>query len=346
MNEIVKANNKLPSEIQKVITESKVTDMTKAEKLASGYAPFLMEISEQMQKFKKLEKGKAEDVETAKRIRLDLGKICSRAEERKKADKGMLLIETRLIDNLFGLVNNSARLTQAEAKEIEKYFENIEKEKIAKLQEERASEMGKYQDELDYIPDNLGSMPENIWANYLVGVKHSYEVQKEAEVKAEKERIEKEKAEIAEQKRIKAENIKLQKEAEERERLAKIEKEKRDKIEAERIKKEDAEKLAREKETKRLQDAANTILKKEREEREKIQAELEVKKLEEERVKSERLANLEAELNKGDSDKVKDLISDLNSLKTKYSFKSVKNKKVYKDVALLIDKVVEHIHKA
>lgn len=245
---------------------------------------------------------------------------------------------------------NAQLLASQDAEEklkgIEKHYENIEKEKVAKLQEARALEMGKYQDELDYIPDNLGGMPENIWANYLVGVKHSYEVQKEAEVKAEKERIAKEKAEIAEQKRIKAENIKLQKEAEERERLAKIEKEKRDKIEAERIKKENAGKLAREKETKRLQDKANAILKKEREEREKVEAELEVKKLEEERAKSERLANLEAELNKGDSDKVKDLISDLNLLKTKYSFKSVKNKKVYKDVALLIDKIVEHIHKA
>jgi len=54
---------------------------------------------------------------------------------------------------------------------------------------------------------------------------------------------------------------------------------------------------------------------------------------------------LEAELNKGDAAKVKDLIADLESLKTKYSFKSAKNKKMYSDVNLLIDKVINHIHK-
>jgi hypothetical protein len=54
-------------------------------------------------------------------------------------------------------------------------------------------------------------------------------------------------------------------------------------------------------------------------------------------------ARIEAELKKGDSDKVKDLINDLEALKTKYSFESKKNKKMYNDVNLLIDKIVSHI---
>lgn len=126
-----------------------------------------------------------------------------------------------------------------------------------------------------------------------------------AEKKAEEERIAKEKAEAAERKRIAAENEKLKKEAEERERLAKIEAEKREKLEAELKAKEEAER----------------------------------------KVKEEEAARVQAELNKDDAAKVKDLIADLEALKTKYSFKSAKNTKMYADVSTLIDKVINHIEK-
>ncbi len=62
--------------------------------------------------------------------------------------------------------------------------------------------------------------------------------------------------------------------------------------------------------------------------------------LEKEKEREELLHN---ELNKGDTDKVKDLINDLKSLKTKYSFKYSKNKNMYSDVNTLIDKVINHI---
>jgi len=78
---------------------------------------------------------------------------------------------------------------------------------------------------------------------------------------------------------------------------------------------------------------------------EKIEKELKEQK-ETERL---RLAEIEskkqAELSKGDLDKVKDLINDLTELKTKYTFKSAKNSRMYYDVGLLIDKVVNHIKK-
>jgi hypothetical protein len=69
------------------------------------------------------------------------------------------------------------------------------------------------------------------------------------------------------------------------------------------------------------------------------------KKEEEERAKKEaEEKKVQAELNKGDAAKVKDLISDLTELKTKYTFKSSKNTKMYSDVGLLIDKVIKHIN--
>ena len=67
------------------------------------------------------------------------------------------------------------------------------------------------------------------------------------------------------------------------------------------------------------------------------------------RKEAEEKANAEAkiqlELTKGDSLKIKDLINDLQNLKSKYSFKSKKNKLIYQSVSVLIDKVITFITK-
>jgi len=76
---------------------------------------------------------------------------------------------------------------------IENHYENLEKERIAKLQETRAAEMERldpsYVDQ--YIPENLGEMSEDIWNNFIMGIKINYEARKDAEKKAEEERQEK-----------------------------------------------------------------------------------------------------------------------------------------------------------
>ena len=71
-----------------------------------------------------------------------------------------------------------------------------------------------------------------------------------------------------------------------------------------------------------------------------------VKQIAEEKIKTDRLASIEAEKNKGDTDKVNDLVNDLESIKTKYQFESAKNQKMYSDVGLLIDKLINHINSA
>ena len=53
----------------------------------------------------------------------------------------------------------------------------------------------------------------------------------------------------------------------------------------------------------------------------------------------------QAELNKGDEDKMKDLISDITALKTKYNFKSKYNKRMYNDFGYLVDKIINRIKK-
>ena len=53
----------------------------------------------------------------------------------------------------------------------------------------------------------------------------------------------------------------------------------------------------------------------------------------------------QSELNKGDEDKMKDLISDITALKTKYNFKSKYNKRMYNDFGYLVDKIINRIKK-
>ena len=53
----------------------------------------------------------------------------------------------------------------------------------------------------------------------------------------------------------------------------------------------------------------------------------------------------QAELSKGDAAKRNDLLNDLGELRTKYSFRSKKNQKMYSDVGILLDKIVAHINK-
>lgn len=84
-------------------------------------------------------------------------------------------------------------------------------------------------------------------------------------------------------------------------------------------------------------------LKKERKEKQKVEAELKAKLEAERKAELAEEARFQSELNKGDSAKVKDLINDLNVLKNKYQFKSVKNISMYSDVSVLIDKIINHI---
>ena len=49
---------------------------------------------------------------------------------------------------------------------------------------------------------------------------------------------------------------------------------------------------------------------------------------------------MEAELSKGDEAKLKDLVSELSALQTKYSFKAAKNKTTYTEVCGLLNDAI------
>ena len=218
--------------------------------------------------------------------------------------------------------------------EIENYREIKEQKRISNLQLLRQSETIKYEVDGTMMP--LGQMSDEVWTNYISGVRLNYEKRKEDERKAEAERVEKIKAEAEERERMRIENEKLKTENEAKEKQLSDERAKAE-AEQKRIQREADNRAAEAKAT------AEAKLKTERKAKEKLEAELKAKADAEAKAKSEAEALAEAELSKGDKAKFADLLNDLKTLTTKYQFKSKKYQRNYSVAIQLINKIINHL---
>lgn len=288
----------------------------------------------------------------AKRLRLDIGKVRIEAEKVRKAQKDEYLRAGKAIDGVSNVLKWAITDKEKKLKEIEDHFETQKKLKREALQQERAEKLILYVE--DAHERNLADMDEDVWIAYLGAKKQAYDDRIAAEQKAEEERIAREKAEHEERARIRKENERLKKEAIEREKKEKAEKAKRDREEAARKDKEDKERKERERKEQEEREAHEAELRKERAEKERIEREEKAKreKLEakirdteekERKAREEAEAKKEAELRKGDEDKIADLISDLEGLKLKYSFKSKLNKVIYANAQNMLDSIIEYL---
>ncbi len=313
-----------------------------------------------------------ENIPIFKALRLQISKNRTKGVETwRKTNKEYWLRGGQFIDAV-GRKESSENIRMEDAlRSNEEHFDNIEKERLEKLQEDRASKMAKYDPDHTHM-DMLGKISESAFEDMLVGAKVRFETKQAEEKKIEDDRIAKEKQaqllsereckllpfsdyfdvnslkidtteedfnkfmdsakkskkesdDRAEKQRL--ENKRLKEEADEREVKIKAENDERDRITAE------------------MKAESDAILQKEREEKQKIESELRVKKEAEEKAESDRLVVIELELKKGDSAKIKDLISDLETLKSKYEFKSKANQSKYAQVGGLIDKVVNYINR-
>lgn len=114
---------------------------------------------------------------------------------------------------------------------IEEYYINIEREKAAEKKAVRDAELQKYEIDSQFV--DTGGMPDEVWDNYIAGVKAQHEARVETERKEEADRIAKEKVDREERERERAENERLRKEAEEREAALRTEREAKEKAERE-----------------------------------------------------------------------------------------------------------------
>ena len=228
--------------IVKEAEELKGLEASKATQIKAIFAPMIKMLEEFEEKYKEVvESGVSdENCKRAKRLRLDISKIRVSADKARKEQKEEYLRAGNAIQGVYNILKFAVVDKEEKLKEIETHFERLELARIATIKQERQSELIKY--EVDGAFIDLGNMEESIWENYLAGVKANYEAIKEAERKAEEDRLKAEQKEIAEKKRVRAENERLRAEAEKREEenrkaLAKVEAEK-EKIRAEAIEKE------------------------------------------------------------------------------------------------------------
>ncbi|AGO48360.1 hypothetical protein Phi10:1_gp019 [Cellulophaga phage phi10:1] len=229
-----------------------------------------------------------ENLPTFKELRLKIVKNRTQGLDKwKTAQKAYFLAGGNFVQAIYNkevLVN-----TEMESKlmNAEKYFENLEKERIAKLQESRALELSKYLE--DANERDLSGMDEDIWESFLSTKKQNYLDAIKAEQEAEQKRIEEAKAEAERIEAQRIENEKLKAEAEKREKEIELERKKQAELKA----KEDAERerlraIEQEKADKlRVENEAK--LKAESEARLKIEAELKAKKDAEIKAEKERL---------------------------------------------------------
>jgi hypothetical protein len=225
----------------------------------------------------------------AKSLRLKLVKVRTGIAEIHKSQKAFFLAAGRFVDAWKNKETLPVEQMEEKLEAIEKHFENIERERKNKLRDERLAELAKY--EMDGSLMLLGEMKEEVWVNFLAGARLQYEQKKEAERKAEEDRLAAIEAERKRQEEIRIENERLRKE---REALEIAQAAERKKLEAEKAK---AEKARKEAEAKMLAQAKADREKLEaaRAEKEKAEAELRQKREAEERARKEAEARAIAE---------------------------------------------------
>lgn len=261
------------TQLDEVVKNSGIA-INEATEIKAAYLPFLSELA-------RVQSGAgdidfktpgANDEIKARELRLATVKIRTGAEKQKDDRKKMYLLRGNMEQASYNLIATACKMTEEVFMNVEKAREIAEKARKEQLKQERISLISPYIEDVNTYM--LGEMTEQGFETLLAGAKSQYEARKEAERKAEEERIAKQKADEAERETQRLENIRLKAEAEERERLAEIERKKQADI----LAKQKAEADKREAELKAKADA-------ERKERERLADELEAKKQAEEKAK-------------------------------------------------------------
>lgn len=185
-----------------------------------------------------------ETVKKAKDLRLKLVKVRTGIAEIHKAQKAYFLAAGKFCDAWKNKETKPVEQMEETVSAIEKHFENIEKERISKLNSDRLAEIKQY--DVDGTAFGLGTMPDDVWMNFLTGAKLNFEAKKEQERLAEESRLAAIEAEKQRQIEIEKENARLKAEAEAKEKELEKERKKQAEIlaESQRLAKIEAEKQA------------------------------------------------------------------------------------------------------
>lgn len=218
---------------------------TKAQEIASQFKPMLDKMVELESEFNEVIKMELNEkaFKAAKELRLKYVKVRTGTASIHKTQKAFFLAGGRFVDGWKNAQEFASHGKESALEKIEKHQENLERERVAKLQAERLEQLKEFGGDAGTL--NYGSMNDEIWNNFYLGAKANFQLKKDAEAKAEQDRLEKEKAEQAERERVKAENEKLKAENEAKEKELEKEREKQRQLEKELNDKKEAEAKAK-----------------------------------------------------------------------------------------------------
>lgn len=326
-----------------IIDGAGILDETKVI-LHSAFDQFYQQVNEIKAKSNELivtHESQTETMKQARELRLKLVKVRTQGiNEKHKELKSDSLKYTQVLDKIKREATAEIESVESFLEAQEKFAENKEAERIAALKIERTEMLKTVCDNPEMFAAEL--MPQEAFDNLMNGLRLAKEQKIEAERKDEEERIERERLEQEERERIRIENERLKKEAEERESEIQKEREElsRKKQEEEAHHKAEMKRLSDEKEAERKKFMEQQ--QKEAAEKKKIEDELKAKQLAEFEAKQKAEQEEESRLSMGDKAKFEELISDLEKLKVKHSFKSAKFKKAHAEIVTLLDKIINH----
>lgn len=295
-----------------------------------------------------------ETCKEARKLRLEYVKTRTSTSKIHKGLKSFYLQGGKFVDGWKNAQKMASQGNEEKLEAIENHFENIEKEKVKKLSEERKEEVKQFIEDESTIPNNLGEMIPEVWEAYRFGVEKAKK-RREDEAKAKKEKevlIEERKRKILsywnfispEQKQ---EDFGLMTE----ERFNSIFEESKAKFEKEEERKrqvEEENKALKEKEKKREAEY-KAQRKKDQEEKDKLIKENNNKDKQIKSMKTiveENKTEPNKELlpdNSDDKQKFLSLIKDLSQIRTKYQFTEDKYKDIYESSKVLIGKTITFI---
>src|SRR3990167_7976258 len=277
----------MKNQLTLVIEESGL-EKTQGQRILDNFSKFITEVNELEVKAKAInitDISQVEEMSQAREIRLSLKSIRVNAENIRKELKEGYLRGGKAVDGVANIIKALIVPLEEHLEKQEKFAENLEAERKARVDAERALELRKYlETDEDLALYNYKEMTDEVFSKLVEGVKKAFDTKQEAIKKVEQDRLEITRKEKEEQERIRLENAKLKAEAEAREKeLAKERAEQEKKLEKERAKAR-AEAEAREKELAKQRAEQEKKLEKERakaraeaEAREKVEAELRVK---------------------------------------------------------------------
>ena len=207
-------------EIEKIQNQSEV-EVNTANKIKEAFQPMLdgmATLEDEFNTVMSLEFSE-EKIQQSRELRLKFRKVRTDTKKIHESEKKKYLVMGRVVDAIKNLQEGASLGKEESLAEVEKHYENLEKERILKIKDERTSELEKI--EAEVIPGNLGEMSENVWTNYISGQQLVYKNKKEAEKKAAKDEEDRIEEERVENERIRKENEEFKKKEAKREETEK-----------------------------------------------------------------------------------------------------------------------------